>query len=314
MFLIGVNNLSYDVPIYFHIFNRKELTSQVFEKIRIIKPKKLYVTADGPRNTIETDKSECLAARKIIDTIDWDCQLKTQFFDKNYGSYLSYTNGLNWLFSNEKEAVLLEDDDLPHLDFFYFCEYNLNKYRNDNRIFSISGNNFDNNKVYSESFFSRIPSCWGWATWARTWNTLDFNYTLASRLANKTYSKSVYVNFFEENYYNSYFKSRASKIYKSNWDFNLLYNAFIKGQLTIVPPVNLVKNIGFGDNATHTNYKDPYKMTLPSSSNSFNWENISPIFAYNHEYDSYLSSISGPRGLRGYLSNQKKSIITKIFK
>ncbi|MDB4208817.1 hypothetical protein N9770_05465 [Amylibacter sp.] len=306
--------MSYNIPIYFHIFNRKELTSAVFEQIRNIKPKKLYVTADGPRDSVTTDISKCLEVRKIIDTIDWECDLKTQFFDRNYGSYLSYINGLNWLFSNESEAVLLEDDDLPHPDFFHFCEYNLNKYRYDNRVFSISGNNFDRNNLYDESFFSRMPSCWGWATWSRTWNNLDLEYSLASQLENKIYSKSVYANYFEEKYYNSYFKSRASGEFKSNWDYMLIYNALIKGQLTIVPPINLVKNIGFGADATNTSHDDPFKLSLPTASKSFNFEDINPIFAYNHEYDTYVSSIAGSRGLRGYLSRYKKSLLTKLFK
>lgn len=135
------NNL-FPVPISFHIFNRPETTLKVFEKIRNIKPSKLFITADGPRKNVEGDNEKCREVRSIVDEIDWECEVFTNFSESNKGSYKSTLEGITWVFEHVALAIILEDDCIPHQSFFRFCHELLYFYENDERIALISGNNF----------------------------------------------------------------------------------------------------------------------------------------------------------------------------
>jgi hypothetical protein len=287
-----------DTPVYLQIFNREQHTNCILNQLRKVKPKKLYIVADGPRRNHEKDLMNCEKTRKTLDRIDWNCEIKTKFFSENKGSYPAYVEGVSWLFKLEEQAILLEDDDFPHPEFFKFCDYFLKKYKNDTRIFSITGNNFWGR--YSKNpFLSRFPSAWGWATWASTWNTLDFDFKSAELLKLPIYRKFLYNNFSEYYFYNNYFMSRKNQKMPPNWDFVLIYNCLIKGQLNIVPQLNLVKNIGFGDDATHTNFIDPFNLDIPAANYKLSLSDIDSIYYPNKDYDTYLNKITGPRGMRG---------------
>ena len=177
----------FETPVFIQIFNRADLFEKILQNVKAIKPKNLYIVADGPRANVESDYENCKKARDVLRKIDWDCDLRTKFFDQNLGSYEAYVQGVTWLFSKEEKAIILEDDDLPHSAFFAYCEYFLEKYKSDQRIFGITGNNFDKSKKYNRPFFSQIPSAWGWATWSRTWNTLDFEFSFAETLKEQNF-------------------------------------------------------------------------------------------------------------------------------
>lgn len=291
-------------PVYLHIFNRHDHTKRVLNAIRAVKPRKLYVVGDGPRSWVPTDTAECLSTRKLIEQIDWQCDVSTMYFDENLGSYKAYVSGVSWLFSKEESAILLEDDDLPHVEFFAFCSHFLKVFENDLRVFSITGNNFDKKNEREASFFSKFPSAWGWATWASRWNGLNFEFDKAMILNEKKYRKMIYSNFYEADFYNQYFLSRMAKQYPPNWDFVLIYNSLINGQLNLVPPTNLVKNIGFANSgATHTNFSDPFSMVLPKS-NYVVAKDEPYTFLPDHAYDEFVNSKVGPRGLRGFISRK----------
>lgn len=169
-----------NTPVAFIIFNRPDTTRRVFEMIRQAQPPKLLVIADGARENHPSDRQNCAAAKGIIAEVDWDCEVTTNYSDRNLGCRDRLASGLNWVFEQVPEAIILEDDCLPHSSFFRFCEEMLLKYRNDNRIMHIGGNNFQMQKSRTNDsyYFSRYNHCWGWASWGRAWQHYDVDMKL----------------------------------------------------------------------------------------------------------------------------------------
>ena len=161
-------------PVLFLVFNRPDTTEKVFEAIRQAKPQKLFVAADGPRGNRLGEKEKCEQVRKIATTVDWDCEVKTLFREKNLGCKFAVSSAIDWFFKNVEEGIVLEDDCLPSQSFFWFCQELLERYRNDERVMLIGGNNrgvdFLKNHSY---FFSKYVQIWGWATWRRSWEKYD---------------------------------------------------------------------------------------------------------------------------------------------
>jgi hypothetical protein len=240
--------MNFDTPILFLIFNRTETTKQVFEKIRAIKPKYLYVAADGPRDQQEVIK--CDNTRAIIKNIDWDCEVKTLFRDKNLGCGKAVSEGITWFFEHVECGIILEDDCLPEITFFHFAEILLKKYNNDLKVWHISGNNFQDNNQRGEAsyYFSMFTHIWGWATWRNRWKEYKLNidnYDIKSDV--KIYT--------EDNRMFKYFERRKNQVSSNKintWDYQWLFCMWQHGGYSIIPNKNLVTNIGFGDDATNT--------------------------------------------------------------
>src|SRR4030042_6453503 len=153
-----MSNCKLTTPVLFLIFNRPDTTEKVFDEIRKAKPKKLFVAADGPRQDKQGEKEKVGRARQIvIDGIDWDCEIKTLFRDKNLGCKVAVSSAINWFFENEEMGIILEDDCLPHQSFFRFCGELLEKYKDDERIMVISGENllFGRKRTNYSYYFSR---------------------------------------------------------------------------------------------------------------------------------------------------------------
>ncbi len=167
-------------PVAFLIFNRPELTRKVFATIAQAKPSKLLVVADGPRADVPDDREKCSEARAIIGRIDWDCEVLTNYSSANMGCRARISTGLEWVFTNVEEAIILEDDCIPHPTFFRFCKELLTRYRDDQRVMMISGDNFQmgRNRTPYSYYFSRFFHCWGWATWRRAWRHYDIDMEL----------------------------------------------------------------------------------------------------------------------------------------
>ena len=162
----------FKVPIVYVCFNRPVLTKKTFECIRNIKPSKLFLILDGPRANNKKDIVNRLKVKKIIQNINWNCKVYKNFSKKNLGLKNRFFTGLDWVFTNTNKAIILEDDCLPHEDFFYFCESMLKKYKNSKKIKLITGNNFQNpNQLETDEdyYFSKYSHIWGWASWRRTW-------------------------------------------------------------------------------------------------------------------------------------------------
>lgn len=242
----------FNTPILFIVYNRKDTTQQVFDKIREIKPSKLYVLADGPKenNNLEIDK--CKSVRNIFNHIDWECELITNFRDKNWGSGIGISNGIDWFFEHEEYGIILEDDCLPDISFFYFCQELLIKYNYYSEIYYISGNCRINKKIankFQESYqFVRTAGIWGWATWKRAWK----NYQNIIEINNSIYQK-IQTYFPYKLEADMWIKNFLEAINDGSiWDYKWHFCVIINQGKVIYPNTNLVKNIGFGLDATHT--------------------------------------------------------------
>src|SRR5882762_1833703 len=238
------------------IFNRPETTKLVFEAIRKAKPSRLYIAADGPRENVASDVENCNAARKIVEHIDWDCKVETRFSDQNLNCGVAPSSAFTWFFEHEEEGIILEDDCLPSQSFFWFCQELLERYRNDHRVMHIGGNNFFNgwqkDSDYSY-YFSRSGYIWGWATWRRAWEKYDYKIKSYKKVKENGFFKNFFLNRFEQMYQ----VEKLDKTFAGNgtvdwWDYQWDFARYAHGGLAIVPNTNLVKNLGFGELATHT--------------------------------------------------------------
>jgi len=243
--------ISLSTPVVFLIFNRPDLTSVVFEEIARAKPKTLLIVADGPRNSEEAQK--CLEARRVTDRVSWDCELFTNFADRNMGCKSRIASGLDWAFSIVEEAIVLEDDCLPAPSFFPFCEKLVDYYRLDDRIMHIGGVNFQIHrpKPPSTYYFSKYTHVWGWASWRRAWKHYDCEMTSWPEFKNSGMLNHLCEDPFEL----SHWSSICEQVYSGaidTWDYQWLYACWTQNALSIVPSSNLVSNIGFRSDATHT--------------------------------------------------------------
>jgi len=233
------------------IFNRPELTQKVFNVIRKVKPKKLFIAADGPRLGNQNDIIDCKKTREIKNQVDWNCNVYTLFREENLGCRLAISSGISWFFDHVDEGIILEDDCLPSVSFFSFSQELLEKYRFENRVMQINGSfHLSSIKNYTESYyFSKLNSCWGWATWKRAWKYFDSDM-------------SEYIDFKKNNRIHEYYEFKeisdwmisyldeayrpSCQIWSTKWAFSILKN----NGLCVNPTVNLVNNIGFLDSPT----------------------------------------------------------------
>lgn len=244
--------MSLETPIAFFIFNRPDLTKLVFDATRQAKPKKLLVVADGPRLNVPGDFDKCKEVRNIIEKVDWDCEVLKNYSDNNLGCGERVSSGLNWVFDIVSEAIILEDDCLPDLTFFRFCEEMLCKYKEDERIMMISGTNLmvDWKSDLQSYHFSLYGGIWGWATWKRAWKYYDYNMDLLERKDIKKLIRSL-LDDEDQYHYNSTAFSKTQKGEIDTWDFQWNFARFIKSGLSIVPSVNLISNLGIRNDSTH---------------------------------------------------------------
>ncbi len=253
-------------PILLLIFNRPHTTRQVFQKIREVKPQKLFVAADGPRLYVPADEKNCAETRRIVGEIDWDCEVKYLFRKENLGCGKGVSAAINWFFEQVEEGIILEDDCLPDVSFFRFCGELLEKYRTDDRVKHISGHSLLNKPDgYTASyFFSHYCTIWGWATWKRAWKLYQFNLAIADidQLKEKYLrqnNRSLNINALE-----SYFrKSIKQKV--DTWDYQWFYTVVNNMGLAAIPIQSLVENIGFDEFATHTKKRKKH-LTVKSHS------------------------------------------------
>lgn len=244
---------SFNTPILFIIFNRLETAQLVFNEIKKIKPKFLYITADGPREEKIGEKEKCESVRAIFQEIDWDCEIKTLFHVKNLGCDENIITALNWFFENVEAGIILEDDCLPSQSFFFFCQTLLEYYKNNPRIMHISGDNFKFGKKIGEGdyYFSRYTHSWGWATWRRSWQYFDKEMNFFPEFKKENKIKNILNYQPAQKYWLGFFKKLHYGKF-SFWDAKWLFTVWTHDGISILPNQNLVSNIGFGKEATHT--------------------------------------------------------------
>jgi hypothetical protein len=244
----------FDTPIVILIFNRPDLTEHVFKRIREVKPKTLLVVADGPRSEKEGESEKCKQTKEITELIDWECNVYRNYSDVNLGCGLRVSSGLDWVFEQVDRAIILEDDCLPSLDFFRFCEELLEKYCNNEQITMISGSNYfsELSPNVSSYYFSSLSSIWGWATWRRAWRLYDYDMKLFPSFSELNFLDHVFSNKDHQKYWHEILDKIFKADKKITWDYQWIYAQWSHGGLGIVSNVNLVSNIGFRADATHT--------------------------------------------------------------
>lgn len=279
----------YTVPILLIIYNRSQEILQQIASLKKIQAQEIYIYADGPKES-EIDKVNCNKARStLLNLIDWECKIITFFNDKNSGCGRGPYTAINWFFENVEEGIILEDDCIPNLSFFSFCRELLVKYKHDTRVWQISGTNrlgtyFDETD-YSY-IFSNYSSEWGWATWKRAWQQIDYKIKLWDKEIIKRNLKSIY---YQENWYKG-ISSIFNDTYNNNekiswWDYQWLFIKNINNGLSIIPKQNLISNIGFGEKATHTKELNNQFMRLETEdikSALIHPENIMADYFYDY--------------------------------
>ena len=244
----------FHTPILFLIFNRPDTTKKVFESIRLQKPSKLYIAADGPREGKDDEDNLCNQTRQIALNIDWPCEVKTLFREKNLGCKIAVSSAIDWFFENEEQGIILEDDCLPNNSFFTFCEVLLNKYKNDLRVMHISGCvlNYNFTKEYLFSYyFTKIPSIWGWATWRRAWKLYDVNMQSYDNFRKQNLLDDTIGDKRVKNFHTKIFKHVFDEN-KDTWDYQWNYTILSNYGLSILPIKSMVTNIGFDVNALNS--------------------------------------------------------------
>ena len=254
----------YQIPILFIIFKRPKTSLIAFERIKSIKPQKLYIASDGPRNSDERLLVE--ETRNIIlSNIDWECEVKTKFEEYNLGCANGVYSAINWLFQNEDKGIILEDDCVAQNSFFLFMEEMLEKYKHDERIGMIDGANYIHDITINDSYcFSKFKSTNGWATWKRAWKNMDLNMNWRNSVMEESILHNVGFEGKDYRYWKYKFKIIDNK-QVSAWDWQWYFTLAAYNQLSIFPKYGLITNIGFGAGATHTTQKnipERYKANL----------------------------------------------------
>lgn len=237
--------------VLFLIFKRLDTTKKVFEEIKKAKPPRLYVAGDGPRENIKDEEEKVKMVRDyVLNNIDWKCEVKTLFRDKNLGCGKAISEAITWFFQNEEQGIILEDDCIPSQSFFWFCEELLEKYKNEKRIGMISGDNFQDGVKRGDAdyYFSIYNHIWGWASWQDRWGKYDFELKTFN---NVEFIKEVFKTKKEIKYWIYIFKKMKNREINS-WAYQWTLVNFKNKWLTIIPNVNLISNIGFSEDATHT--------------------------------------------------------------
>ena len=251
---LSTSSCRMQTPVVMVVFNRPELVRRVFERVRAARPPKLLVVCDGPRASRATDSERVADVRKIFETaVDWPCEVIREYAEKNIGCMDRIHSGLNRAFALFEEAVILEDDCLPEPSFFSFCDEMLARYRDDKRVMNIAGTNFvaDHYQSSSSYWFSHHPWTWGWASWRRAWQHNDFY--LSGWDAHQTELRASFASRWERQYWISTFEHARRDLRATDcWDFQWNFSCRINDGMSVVPRYNLIENLGFISDSTHT--------------------------------------------------------------
>jgi hypothetical protein len=242
-----------NTPVVLFIFNRPAHTRKVLEVISAAAPRHFFVVADGPRPERPDDAPRCAAARAVIDSTDWKCQLVRDFCDRNLGCGRRIASGLDNVFKEVDSAILLEDDCVPDPSFFRFCAEMLERYDTDPRVRTIAGSNFLNDKVRNDwsYHFSNFHNISGWATWRRSWNRTDMSMRLWPMIRDHGWL----IDMFGSQTLARFWASRLNNAFEgriNTWYYPYQLSCWLDHSVAVTPNINLVSNIGSGSDATHT--------------------------------------------------------------
>jgi hypothetical protein len=244
-----------ETPVLLLIFNRKEPLKQAIGALRQVRPSNLYIAADGPRTSKSGESALCNSVRRyVIESIDWECQIHTRFQTENQGCGKHVSGAITWFFEQVEEGIILEDDCIPHPDFFPYCSELLERYRDTEQVFTIGGNNFQPGTVGGASYyFSTYGHIWGWATWRRAWAKYRYNLNDYDAQMMRKKMKKYFFDLQAFDYWWHVFDMMCTNPVDT-WDYQWSFCQWYHNGLSIMPNVNLVSNIGHGVDATHTKH------------------------------------------------------------
>mgnify|MGYP000901064106 CR=1 FL=1 len=304
---------NFDTPILIIGFNRFDTIERVFMSVREVRPEKLFIALDGPRDDVLSDKENCDKVKKVFTKIDWDCEVKTLYRNKNMGCDEAVPDSISWFFSNVEEGIILEDDCLPSRSFFSYCKDLLAKYRDNDKVMMISGNNFISDYKFSEDsfFFSKYAFIWGWATWRRAWEKFDNSMKSYPSFKKNGGFRDYYPNILDRFFWRTGFENKYNG-YSQGWDMKWNYALAYYNGLDVIPSTNLVRNIGMESDATHTKKYDK-RMDIPTYDLDFPLkypDNIEECKIYDKKIfkRNFLSTVN----VYTILKNYRNILIKKI--
>jgi hypothetical protein len=238
-------------PVALFVFNRPRLAERVFDAIRRVRPPRLLLIADGPRHA--QDEEKCAASRALADQVDWNCEVRTNFAETNLGCGVRMASGLDWVFGQTNEAIILEDDCVPEESFFGYCDEMLAHYRDDRRVMHIAGSSFLPSRCRRKHsyYFSKYALVWGWASWSRAWKYYRFDVPSWPELKSAKLPL-LCPDPIKAAHWGRRFDPIFAGTRVDTWDYQWSYALWERQGLAAVPMVNLVSNIGAGDDATHS--------------------------------------------------------------
>ncbi|GAB3931388.1 hypothetical protein [Larkinella terrae] len=265
--------MQFDVPILFILFNRPHHARQVLDQIRRVQPRELFISIDGPRPHRPSDQEQVAECLALLDEIDWPCSVHRLIQEQNLGCKKAVSTAISWFFQQVEMGIILEDDCLPDLSFFTFCRENLRHHRNDATVMHIAGVNFQNGNWHGDGsyFYSKICHVWGWASWRRAWEKYDVGMASYPIFREQNRIADLFSDPQVQQYWIEAFDSVATGQVNS-WAYPWVYTIWINNGLCICPNQNLISNIGFGGDATHTREDSELLANLP----------LEPLIEINH--------------------------------
>ncbi|MBS1370638.1 MAG: glycosyltransferase family 2 protein [Lentisphaeria bacterium] len=250
-----MNAALFSTPVLLILFNRPQMARQVFNRIRAVRPSRLFIACDGPRQDRPGEWERMQEGRRVVSAVDWECDVKTRFLEKNTGCRAAVPSAISWFFSEVEEGIVFEEDCLPDPTFFRYCRELLERYRDDERIMNISGVNslLRGAELDDSYYFSRYPHIWGWASWRRAWR----NYSPEMPDFPDFVNSGALASCFPEPAERKRWREILGKVYRrdprfNTWDAQWSYAHFKNGALSVTPRNNLVANIGCTPDAMHT--------------------------------------------------------------
>lgn len=249
------------IPVLVLAFNRADHVTEAMKAIREYKPERIYLECDGARPNKEGEAEAVLETRKaMVDSVDWDCEIKTLFRDENMGCAKGVNDAISWFFDQEEYGIICEDDIVLSQDFFRLCEELLPRYKDEERIMQISARNESyRNDIPNTYVYSQCQHCWGWASWRRAWDKMDMTMAAVSRLSLSYYIerigwlRGVFL-------YYGYHRVIKDIDHFNSWAMRWYLSILDADGLVICPGVNLALNIGMEGGTHYQSYgENPYK-------------------------------------------------------
>ena len=270
------------LPILIIAWKRPFCTSKLINAIRDVKPRYIFLACDGANLNNKEEIELVKQTRDILDReIDWPCEKLKLYSPFNQGCRLGVTRAINWFFENVSEGVILEDDCIPHPEFFKFAEHLIDRFRDDKKIWTISGNNYQNGIWRGDGsyYFSKFTHCWGWATWKDRWKFYAEEEFIWEKLNKAKMLDNLFPTRKELRYWTSIFKKLYQKNKPDSWAYRWFLVCQSKGALNILPNQNLVQNIGFNSSGTNTKRgKSPIQLNYKINESTGIFPLVDPTF------------------------------------